>query len=78
MASSRVYAFDDRDGETRIKRPDRPGKGILVLRSDNPDHAVELRRGPDLNRLKIIGEGVRSGHTWRWRLTMPDRDQRDG
>ena len=61
----RVYALVDVSGDTRVKRLDRPNRSTLVLRSDNPDHAVELRQGPDLERLRIIGEVRWSGHTWR-------------
>ena len=63
-SKGRVYALVDVDGGTRVKRLDRPDRATLVLRSDNPDHPIELRRGSDLDRLRIIGEVRWSGHTW--------------
>jgi SOS-response transcriptional repressor LexA len=64
-SKGRVYALVDVSGDTRVKRLDRPDRATLVLRSDNPAHPLELRRGPDLDRLRIIGEVRWSGHTWR-------------
>ncbi len=61
----RVYALVDVSGDTRVKRLDRPNRSTLVLRSDNPAYPVELRSGPDLDRLRIIGEVRWHGHPWR-------------
>jgi phage repressor protein C with HTH and peptisase S24 domain len=64
VVSGRVYALNDVGGPTRIKRLELPEPSTLLLRSDNPDHPIEMRRGTDLNRLMIVGEVVWSGHTW--------------
>ena len=64
-SKGRVYALVDVSGDTRVKRLDRIDHSTLILRSDNPAHAPELRTGPDLDRLRIIGEVRWSGHTWR-------------
>lgn len=64
MRNNRVYAFNDIDGQTRVKRLERPDESALLLRSDNPDFVTELRRGDDMNRISILGEVVWSGHTW--------------
>jgi phage repressor protein C with HTH and peptisase S24 domain len=64
VRSGHVYAVNDINGETRIKRIDQPDPGLLILRSDNPDHLAEARRGHELNRLTIVGEVIWSGHTW--------------
>jgi phage repressor protein C with HTH and peptisase S24 domain len=64
VRTGRAYAFVDIDGQTRIKRIDRPDGDTMVLRSDNLSHPSEVRRGNDLNRMVIIGEVIWSGHTW--------------
>ena len=65
IVTGRVYAFVDIDGQTRVKRLDHPDPATLVLRSDNPDHPVELRRRAEMNALTILGEIAWSAHTWR-------------
>lgn len=59
---SPVYAMID-NGEARVKRIERPSAELLMLLSDNPDYAPELRHGKDLANLKIIGKVVWWGHT---------------
>lgn len=59
---SPIYAFRD-GGDARIKRIERPSEDQLLLLSDNPDYAPELRTGCDLAELKIIGKVVWWGHT---------------
>ena len=64
VRNRRIYAFVDRDGEARVKRLEAiPGRMILLL-SDNPDHETELREGPDMDSLQLLGEVVWSAHTW--------------
>lgn len=58
-----VYALRD-GGEARVKRLDRPDPETLVLRSDNPAHPLEFRRGAELEAVTILGQVVWSGHTW--------------
>ena len=59
-----IYAFVDRDGEARVKRLEQiPGRMILIL-SDNPACQTELREGPDMDRLQLLGEVVWSAHSW--------------
>lgn len=61
-----IYAFVE-GGQARVKRIERPESGILLLVSDNPDFAPELRSGPQLEQLQmaIIGKVVWWGHTDR-------------
>ena len=59
-----VYAFVDTDGTARVKRLDLVDNEMMVLTSDNPIHATETRRGPDLNRMRVLGEIVWSAHAW--------------
>jgi phage repressor protein C with HTH and peptisase S24 domain len=63
--SGQVFALIDIDGMTRLKRLDRIDQATLALRSDNPDYRVELRRGQEMNGIKILGQVVWSGHTWK-------------
>lgn len=65
---SPIYAFVEA-GEARVKRIERPEPGALILTSDNPDYAPELRSGQLLEQLQtsIIGKVVWWGHT------APDR-----
>ncbi|WP_306047890.1 XRE family transcriptional regulator [Nioella sp. MMSF_3534] len=44
VRNGRIYAFVDQDGTNRITRLDRPEKGMLVVRSDNPASPVEFRK----------------------------------
>ena len=59
---SPIYALAEGAG-ARIKRIERPSEDQLLLLSDNPDYAPELRTGCDLAELKIIGKVVWWGHT---------------
>lgn len=59
-----VYAFVDTDGSARVKRLDLVDNEMMVLTSDNPIHPTETRRGPDLNRMRVLGEIVWSAHAW--------------
>lgn len=59
---SPIYAMID-NGEARVKRIERPSIDLMMLLSDNPDYAPELRQGQDLANLKIIGKVVWWGHT---------------
>lgn len=61
---SPVYAMID-NGEARVKRIERPSAELMMLLSDNPDYAPELRQGKDLEGIKIIGKVVWWGHTAR-------------
>lgn len=63
-----IYAFVEA-GQARLKRIERPASDVLFLVSDNPNHAPELRTGPQLEQLQtsIIGKVVWWGHT------APDR-----
>jgi phage repressor protein C with HTH and peptisase S24 domain len=36
----------------------------LIIRSDNPQFPLDIRKGEDVNALKVIGEVVWSGHTF--------------
>lgn len=62
--AGQVFALVDIDGMTRVKRLDLIDQATLALRSDNPDYQVELRRGQEMNRIKILGQVVWSGHAW--------------
>ena len=61
---SPAYAVIDK-GEARVKRIERPSPDQLMLISDNPDYAPELRQGKDLMDIKIIGKVIWWGHTAR-------------
>lgn len=61
---SSIYAMIDH-GEARVKRIERPATEQMMLLSDNPDYAPELRQGKDLEGIKIIGKVVWWGHTAR-------------
>lgn len=63
VKTGQVYALRD-GGEARVKRLDRPDPETLVLRSDNPAHPLEFRRGTELEAVTILGQVVWSGHTW--------------
>ena len=57
-----IYAIID-DGEARIKRLECLPGDTMVMVSDNPDYAPELRQGRELADLRIIGKVVWWGHT---------------
>jgi phage repressor protein C with HTH and peptisase S24 domain len=59
-----VYALVDTDGAARVKRLDLVPDQLIILTSDNPTHATETRSGPDMNRVRILGEIVWSAHAW--------------
>ncbi|MDZ4095474.1 MAG: S24 family peptidase [Paracoccaceae bacterium] len=61
-----VYAFVE-EGEARIKRIERPEPEALILLSDNPEHAPQLRTGAQAKamQLAIIGKVIWWGHTDR-------------
>jgi SOS-response transcriptional repressor LexA len=59
-----VYALVDIDGAARVKRLDHIPDQLIILSSDNPAHPAETRQGPDMNRLRILGEIVWSAHAW--------------
>lgn len=64
VRNRRIYAFVDLDGEARVKRLEEiPGRMLLIL-SDNPACETELREGPDMNRVRMLGEVVWSAHSW--------------
>ena len=60
-----IYAFVQ-GGEARVKRIERPSDNAIILISDNPEVAPELRSGveADQMQLTIIGKVVWSGHAW--------------
>lgn len=62
LRRSPVYALLD-NGEARVKRIERPADDLLMLISDNPDYAPELRQSEDINAIQIIGRVVWWGHT---------------
>jgi len=62
LQNGQVYAFVDVEGDVRIKRLEKIDGGIL-LRSDNPEHATDLRMGQDANQIDVIGRLVWSGHS---------------
>lgn len=64
ISSGQVYALNDVDGETRVKRLVRPDPDTLILQSDNSAYSPELRRGIDLNRLKVLGRIEWSARSW--------------
>lgn len=57
-----IWALLD-DGQARIKRIERPNAETMFLVSDNPDHPPELRMGPQLDQVQIIGKVIWWGHT---------------
>ena len=59
-----VFALVDVDGGVRIKRILLDKGRALVLLSDNPDFAPEVRTGADAARVKPLGQVVWSGHKW--------------
>lgn len=59
---SPIYALID-GGEARVKRVERPSDDTMLLISDNPDFAPELRQGCDIQTIQIIGKVVWWGHT---------------
>ncbi len=61
---SPIYALID-NGEARVKRIERPTPDLMMLLSDNPDYAPELRQGADMKAIQIIGKVVWWGHTNR-------------
>lgn len=64
VRNRRVYALIDTDGTARVKRLDLIPEQLVILASDNPAHPTETRQGPDMNRLRILGEVVWSAHAW--------------
>jgi len=61
---SPIYALID-NGEARVKRVERPNPDQVLLSSDNPDFAPELRQGADAKGITIIGKVLWWGHTNR-------------
>lgn len=61
---SPIYALID-NGEARVKRIERPKPDLMMLISDNPDYAPELRHGDEMKAVQIIGKVVWWGHTNR-------------
>ncbi|WP_353429453.1 S24 family peptidase [Paracoccus denitrificans] len=59
---SPIYAMID-NGEARVKRIERPSAELMMLISDNPDYAPEVRQGGDIQAVQIIGKVVWWGHT---------------
>lgn len=59
-----VYALIDIDGAARVKRVELVPDQLILLTSDNPAHTSDVRTGPDMNRLRILGEIVWSAHAW--------------
>lgn len=57
-----IWALLD-DGQARIKRIERLNADTMFLVSDNPDHPPELRVGPQLAQVQIIGKVIWWGHT---------------
>lgn len=59
-----IYAFVQ-SGEARVKRIERPSADAMILISDNPEVAPELRSGTQAEQMQltIIGRVVWSGHT---------------
>lgn len=56
-----VFAFTDIDGSLRVKRLYRGSETSVVLVSDNPDFAPEVRSRAELTRVKLLGRVVWSG-----------------
>lgn len=63
VRSGRIYAFND-GGQSKVKRLDCMDDQTLIIRSDNPQFPLDIRKGEDANALKVIGEVVWSGHTF--------------
>ncbi len=63
IRSGRIYAFND-GGHSKVKRLDCMDDQTLIIRSDNPQFPLDIRKGEDANALKVIGEVVWSGHTF--------------
>ena len=63
IRSGRIYAFND-GGHSKVKRLDCMDDHTLIIRSDNPQFPLDIRKGEDANALKVIGEVVWSGHTF--------------
>lgn len=61
---SPIYALID-NGEARVKRVERPMEDQMLLISDSPDYAPELRQGGDIKSITIVGKVVWWGHTNR-------------
>ena len=63
--NGRIYAFNDIDGTSRIKRLDVILGAAITIRSDADPMHVEQRTGEDMNVVSdgIIGEVVWSAHT---------------
>lgn len=59
-----IYALID-DGVARVKRVERPAEDMMILVSDNPDYAPEIRQGDEAARIEIIGKVLWWGHTAR-------------
>lgn len=59
-----VYAFVDTDGSARVKRLDLVDNEMVIMASDNSNYPTETRRGPDMNRIRVLGEIVWSAHSW--------------
>ncbi|MBT2131195.1 S24 family peptidase [Aliiroseovarius lamellibrachiae] len=66
IRNGKVYAFNDGDFGTRIKRLEVVPETVISLISDNPTYAKEHRTGDDMTTLAdgVIGEVVWSSHKW--------------
>lgn len=66
IVDGKVYAFNDGENGTRIKRLEVIPETAIILRSDNVTYEKEHRTGEEMNAIAqaIIGQVVWSSHKW--------------
>jgi phage repressor protein C with HTH and peptisase S24 domain len=66
IINGKVYAFNDIDGGSKVKRLEVIPDVAVIIRSDNPEEETIYRKGTDMNIVSksIIGQVVWSGHNW--------------
>lgn len=67
IQNGHIYAFNDLDGMSRVKRLTVVAGKAIIIASDNSPTTPEERTGEDMNAISegIIGEVVWSGHSWK-------------
>lgn len=66
IVNGKVYAFNDVDGTSKVKRLQVTPEEFIIIRSDNPEHQALIRTGNDMEQVAsgVIGQVVWSAHAW--------------
>lgn len=66
IVNGKVYAFNDVDGTSKVKRLQVTPEEFIIIRSDNPEYQALIRTGYDMEQVAsgVIGQVVWSAHAW--------------